>query len=83
MLKAGLEPWTVDEVWLMAHPVRTHYIETTNFIETKIAALKAHTSQTSQMNLDEVIRGWGEMIGQEAGLAAGKTAEGFFVAATR
>lgn len=83
LLKAGLEPWTVDEVWLMAHPKRTHYVDTTNFIDKKIAALKAHNSQTSHMDLDEMIRGWGEMIAQEAGFAEGRTAEGFFVVETR
>lgn len=83
LLKAGLEPWTVDEVWLMAHPNRSHYVDTTKFVEKKIAALKAHTSQTSHMDLDEIIRGWGEMIAMEAGLPEGSTAEGFFVVETR
>lgn len=83
LLKAGLQPWTVDEVWLMAHPMRTHYVDTTDFVEKKIAALKAHTSQTSHMDLDEMIRGWGESVAEEAGLAAGRTAEGFFVVGTR
>ena len=83
LLKAGLQPWTVDEVWLMAHPVRTHYIDTTEFIDQKISALKAHKSQTSHMDLDEIIRNWGGFIAQEAGFAEGRTAEGFFTVGTR
>jgi LmbE family N-acetylglucosaminyl deacetylase len=83
LLKAGLQPWTVDEVWLMAHPVRTHYVDTTDFIEQKISALKAHKSQTRHMDLDEMIRSWGGFIAQEAGFADDRTAEGFFIVGTR
>jgi len=32
--------------------------------------------------LDELIRGWGEMIGKVAGLAAGRLAEGYLVVDT-
>jgi LmbE family N-acetylglucosaminyl deacetylase len=77
----GLDAWSVSEVWVMAHPSVTHYVDITENFERKIAALRAHESQTSHMEtLDEFIRGWGTGIASRAGLAEGRIAEGFFVA---
>ncbi len=83
LLAEGLAPWTVEEVWVMWHPDRNHYIDITDTIETKIAAIKAHVSQTSHMDgLDERIREGMAAMAAEAGFEAGRYAEGFKVVNT-
>lgn len=83
LLEAGLEPWTVSEAWVISHPTPTDYIDTTDFIEQKIAALHAHTSQTTQIpDLTERITSWGTMVAERFDLPNGRLAEAFYVAAT-
>src|SRR3954470_13357117 len=43
----GLEPWVVPECWVMAAPQPDHYVDITDTFDTKIAALRAHKSQTA------------------------------------
>jgi LmbE family N-acetylglucosaminyl deacetylase len=79
----GLEPWTVREVWLMATPHPTHHVDVTETFERKVAALRAHESQTGHMeDLEGFIRGWAERVALDAGLAEGRLAEAFRVVAT-
>jgi LmbE family N-acetylglucosaminyl deacetylase len=79
----GLEPWEVAEVWVMAHPSPNHYVDVTDTFDRKIAALRAHVSQTAHMDDLEI---WlRERLGQiatEAGLPAGHLAEAFAVYST-
>lgn len=83
LLEDGLEPWTVKEVWVMGHTERTHFVDITDFMDQKMAALRAHTSQTSHMeDLDEMIRNWAKSNAKDAGLPADRLAEGFFIAIT-
>ena len=82
LLDQGYEPWTVEEVWVMGHPRREHYVDVTDMMHRKIAALTAHTSQTSHMDLETRITEWGAMIAKEAGMPEGRFAEGFMVVAT-
>lgn len=83
LLKAGLEPWTVSEVWVMGKEPRNQYVDITDTFSKKVEALKAHTSQTSHMeDLEGRLRSWAEMTAEEAGLPQGRLAEGFFVAST-
>jgi LmbE family N-acetylglucosaminyl deacetylase len=83
LFKAGLDPWTVEEVWVMGNKVRNHYVEITQHIDKKIAALRAHTSQTSHMeDLEGRIKSWSTAMAAEANLAEGKFAEGFMVVST-
>jgi LmbE family N-acetylglucosaminyl deacetylase len=44
LLADGFEPWTVPELWLMAHPEVDVYVDTTDTIDKKIAALQCHKS---------------------------------------
>jgi LmbE family N-acetylglucosaminyl deacetylase len=79
----GLEAWTVEEVWVMAGPQPDHFVDITDTFDTKIAALRAHESQTAHMeDLDTFIRGWGELTAQRFGLPEGRLAEAFHVART-
>jgi LmbE family N-acetylglucosaminyl deacetylase len=79
----GLEPWTVREVWLSASPQAHHYIDVTQTFGRKVAALRAHESQTGQMtNLEDFLRGWLSRSAALAGLPEGHLAEAFQVLET-
>lgn len=82
LLEQGYEPWVVEEVWVMGNSKRDHFVDITDTIDAKLAALRAHESQTSHMDLDTRIKEWGAMIAADAGLPAGRYAEGFMVVAT-
>jgi LmbE family N-acetylglucosaminyl deacetylase len=76
----GLEAWSVRELWLMAAPdERTdHIVDITDTVERKIAALRAHVSQTGHMtDLDQRIRSLGGMWARRFGLVPGRLGEAF------
>ena len=78
----GLEAWTVPEVWVMggtaAGPNR--YVDVTQTFDAKVAALRAHVSQTAHMeDLEGLLRGWLGMHARAAGLGDGSLAEAFRV----
>jgi LmbE family N-acetylglucosaminyl deacetylase len=78
LLADGFEPWTVPQLWLMAHPSIDVYVDTTDTIDKKIAALQCHKSQIPDpAGLDQRMREWGAMIGARAGLPDGRLAEAF------
>ena len=82
----GLEAWVVDEVWVMggttAGPNR--FVDVTDTFDRKIAALRAHVSQTAHMeDLEDRLRGWLAGHAKAAGLAEGRLAEAFRVVSTR
>ena len=81
----GLEAWTVPEVWVMggtsAGPNR--YVDVTDVFDRKLAALRAHASQTAHMDdLEGMLRGWLGMQAVSAGFAEGRLAESFRVVPT-
>jgi LmbE family N-acetylglucosaminyl deacetylase len=79
----GLEAWSVPEVWVLASPNPNRWIDVTDTIESKIAALRAHASQTGHMeDLDERIRGWLANWAQQGGLPEGRYAEAFMIVST-
>jgi LmbE family N-acetylglucosaminyl deacetylase len=76
----GLEAWTVPEVWVMSSERSDHYVDVTDTFDAKMAALRAHESQTAHVDqLDEFLRGWGTRNAEVAGLPEGRLAEAFFV----
>jgi LmbE family N-acetylglucosaminyl deacetylase len=80
LAEEGLEPWSVRELWLMAAPDERidHIVDVTDTVERKIAALRAHASQTAHMtDLDERIRSLGGTWARRFGLAAGRIGEAF------
>jgi LmbE family N-acetylglucosaminyl deacetylase len=76
----GLEAWIVREVWVGASTAANHYVDITETFPRKIAALRAHVSQTGQMdNLEEFLRGWLTRTAAQAGMPDGRLAEAFQV----
>ena len=77
----GLEPWTVREVWLSRRaPAPNHYVDVTETFDRKIAALRAHESQTGHMDdLEDFLRGWLTRTAERGGLPEGRLAEMFQV----
>jgi LmbE family N-acetylglucosaminyl deacetylase len=75
----GLEPHTVEEVWIMAAPGINVYVDVTDTFPAKVAALRAHVSQETDREgrLEEWLRGWLAANAVEAGWADGRLAEGF------
>lgn len=75
-----LEPWSVPELWIVAGPTPDHFVDITETFDRKLAALRAHESQTAHMmDLEEMLRGW---LGENArlgGLPDGRLAEAFQV----
>jgi len=79
----GLEAWTVREVWVMAGTEPNHFVDITDRFDSKIAALRAHESQTGGMEqLDEFVRAWAARNAAAAGLPEGRLAEAFMVVNT-
>lgn len=79
----GLQDWAVDETWVMAHPENNHHVDITDIFDTKLAALRAHESQTGHMeDLEGRLREWYGANAEAAGLAPGRLAERFFVVST-
>jgi len=83
LMADGLEPHTVREVWLMAHPEPDLWIDVTDTVDKKLGALAAHVSQTAHRDdLDTMVRGWLAATAQAGGLPAGRLAEAFKVVTT-
>jgi LmbE family N-acetylglucosaminyl deacetylase len=82
LAEEGLAAWTVGEVWLMGGPQPDHYVDVTETFERKLAALRAHTSQTTHLELETMLRGWLGGNAAAAGFGAGRLAEAFQVLPT-
>lgn len=78
----GLEAWTVLEVWVFAHPRADRFVDITDTITAKVAALSAHASQTSAMDLDPFVRSWAAGTAADAGLGEDRLAEAFLTCRT-
>ena len=82
-IDAGLKPHTVREVWMMAHPEPDLRVDVTDTFDRKLAALRAHESQTGHRDdLEEMLRGWLSAGAVAAGFADGRLAESFKVVTT-
>lgn len=74
----GLPAYRVPEIWIMAHPDPNHAVDITDVVDRKVAALRAHESQTGHMDgLEDLIRSWGAWSAEQAGLPEGRLAEVF------
>ncbi len=82
--KEGLEPWTVSEMYLMAAQQGNVFVDITDTIDRKVAALQSHVSQVSHRDdLETMLRQWATTIAATAGFPEGRLAEGFFRVDTR
>ncbi len=81
LVEAGRAAWKVTELWLMAHLDSPHTVDITDRFDRKIAALRAHISQTAHLGdqLEQRIRGWNGANAAMAGLPQGRLAERFAV----
>lgn len=80
LLEAGLEPWTVDEVWISGHPVVTDVVDVTGTVDRKFDALRCHASQLPDpASMEARVRQWMAAVATAHGLSAGKFAEGYRV----
>ena len=78
LLDEGLEPHTVDQLWLMAFPDPTLYVDTTDAFDRKVAALNSHRSQLNgDLDVDKLLREWSAGVASAAGLPDGRLAEAF------
>jgi len=78
LLNEGLEAHTVPEVWVMAMSDPTLVVDTTEVIDQKIEALRCHVSQLADpVAVDGLLRGWGQMVAEAAGMKRSRTAEAF------
>ncbi|WP_344596794.1 PIG-L deacetylase family protein [Actinomadura vinacea] len=84
LAEEGLAAWTAREVWLSGGPSADHYVDVTEFLPRKLAALKAHASQTAHLGdgLEEMVRAWLGSNAAAAGLPEGRLAEAFLVVNT-
>ena len=70
----------MPQVWISGGPQPNHFVDITDTFDRKVAALRAHESQTGHMtNLEEMLRGWLSRSAAMGGLADGRLAEAFQV----
>jgi LmbE family N-acetylglucosaminyl deacetylase len=82
LAEEGLEAWTVSELWLMGAPPERagHVVDITSTFDRKIAALRAHASQTGGWTaLEQRIRSLSSATAARFGLPEGHVAEVFQV----
>jgi LmbE family N-acetylglucosaminyl deacetylase len=82
LLQEGLEPWVVREIWYMSGPNPDHPVDVTDHYPRKLAALEAHVTQTSHMELDARLRTMLTANAKTAGLPDGRLAELFNIIST-
>jgi len=83
LLADGLAPWTVREIWYTGGPNPDHPVEVTQTYPRKLAALRAHATQTSHLpDLDGMLRERMARSAAAAGLPEGSLAEVFTVVRT-
>jgi LmbE family N-acetylglucosaminyl deacetylase len=74
----GLEPHTVDEVYLMAMRKGDTVVDITETLDRKIEALRCHASQYDNFDdLAQRLREWARLNAEQNGLSEGRSAESF------
>ncbi len=84
LAEAGHPAHTVGELWIMGGGGRDDlYVDTSDVIGRKVAALRCHESQTAHMDdLDAMMTGWARRIATAGGMAEGRCAEVYRVVPT-
>jgi LmbE family N-acetylglucosaminyl deacetylase len=74
LLKEGLDPHAVSEVWVVGTLEADHFVDISSTIDLKVQALKAHGSQVGGRPVEEFVPERARSIGEEHGM---KYAEAF------
>lgn len=83
MQDEGLGEWHVAQLWMFGSPTPNTFVDITDQFPAKLAALRAHESQTEHMtDLEDMIRGWMTQSAQRGGLPEGRLAEVFHAVQT-
>lgn len=76
----GLTEYAVPEVWLTGAEIADHFVDVTETFDAKVAALRAHESQTAHMDdLQGLLRQWLTRNAAMANFELGRLAEAFRV----
>ncbi|MFC4111770.1 PIG-L deacetylase family protein [Nonomuraea zeae] len=79
----GLEAWTVREVWLNGGSTPNHFVDVTEVMDRKLAALQSHASQVSHVEgFADFVKSRFAAWAVQAGFGEGRYAEGFQVVST-
>ncbi|MEM7272306.1 MAG: PIG-L deacetylase family protein [Actinomycetota bacterium] len=79
----GLEPHTVEELWLIGGPDPNRHVDVTDTLQAKVEALLCHRSQIADPErMTEMMGNWGREQGRQAGLDEDRCAERFRVIKT-
>ncbi|WP_433512612.1 PIG-L deacetylase family protein [Nonomuraea sp. CA-143628] len=74
----GLEAWTVREVWLNGGSTPNHWVDITEAIDRKLAALQSHVSQVGHVEgFADFVKSRFAAWAEQAGFGEGHYAEGF------
>jgi LmbE family N-acetylglucosaminyl deacetylase len=78
LIDLGHEPWTVPQLWVQQRGGGNVYVDMTDHYDRKLAALLSHESQIpSREWAEEVLRTWGRVNAEFAGLPDGRMCELF------
>jgi LmbE family N-acetylglucosaminyl deacetylase len=81
LLAEGLQDWVVNEIWVMGGPHSNHWVDITDVLDRKLAAIQAHESQVAHLpDLAEKIRTRAAATAIEGGLGSERFAEAFLLA---
>jgi len=69
LLEEGLEPHKVREIYLFGSSEPDTWVDITDTIELKVAALKAHRSQVNPEYVDTMLHGWNAEVGRRHGVS--------------
>jgi LmbE family N-acetylglucosaminyl deacetylase len=79
----GLDAWTVREIWYSGGPDPDHFVDITDVFPRKLAALRAHVSQTAHLDgFEQMLRDRHAMVARAGGLPDGRLAEGYSIFST-
>lgn len=79
----GLDEWAVSELWMFGSPRPNTYVDVTDHLQTKLAALRAHASQTEHLtDLAQQITASLARQARRGGLPEGRLAEAFHAVRT-